>query len=264
MLDPDELDAVSAAYGAPEQQVRRDHLISHVLLAVSTLESPPVFIGGTALSRTHLTTPELGGRLSEDIDLMTADRRAVAGVLDSRLPGMLRREFPRTRWDVPLSGGRAVDPGQLVTGDGLRLRVQLLDLDKGHADWLRWPVEERQVLTRYSDVGTPCVLRVPTLDAFAGMKTAAFADRRTPRDLYDLAALARIGAVTPTAAELVRSVTGVLPAPYWFDGGPLTDWEGQLAHQTARLPSAQDCLSDVRYAFAEALGWPPPYDPLDG
>jgi hypothetical protein len=40
---------------------------------------------------------------------------------------MLRREFPGPTWDPPLRPGRAVDPGQLVTGDGLRVRVQLLD-----------------------------------------------------------------------------------------------------------------------------------------
>jgi nucleotidyltransferase AbiEii toxin of type IV toxin-antitoxin system len=264
VLDPDELDAVGAAYGVLEEQVRRDHLISHVLHAVSTLESPPVFFGGTALARTHLTTPELGGRLSEDIDLMTCRRRELASALDERLPVMLRREFPRTRWAVSLSDVRAVDPAQLVTGDGLRLRIQLLDLDTGHADWKRWPVEERTIVTRYADVRARTVLPVPTLDAFTGMKTVAFADRRAARDLYDLAALARIGAVTPHSAELVRSVTGVLPTPHWFEEPLVTDWAVQLAHQTADLPSAQDCLNDVRDAFANALGWPPPYDPLDG
>jgi predicted nucleotidyltransferase component of viral defense system len=263
VLDPDELDAVSAAYGVSEEQVRRDHLISHVLLAISTLEDPPIFFGGTALSRTHLTSPELGGRLSEDIDLMTTDRRHVARVLEERLPVMLRREFPRTRWEVPLSRGRAVEAAQLVTGDGLRLRIQLLDLDRGHADWKWWPVEERAIMTRYSDVSTSCVLRVPTQGAFAGMKTVAFADRCAARDLYDLAAMARLRAITPDVAELVRLVTGVPPTAHWFDGASVADWEAQLAHQTISLPTARDCLREVRDAFAEALDWPPPYDPLD-
>jgi hypothetical protein len=129
------------------------------------------------------------------------------------------------------------------------LRIQLLDLDTGHADWKRWPVEERQIVTRYSDISPSCVLRVPTLDAFTGMKTAAYADRRTARDLYDLAALARMGAVTRDSAELVRSVTGVTPSPHWFEVPFATDWEGQLAHQTATLPPAWECLNKVREAF---------------
>jgi hypothetical protein len=95
------------------------------------------------------------------------------------------------------------------------------------------------------------------------MKSAAFADRRAARDLCDLAALARIGAVTVHVGELVRRVTGVSPSPHWFDGVPVTDWESQLAHQTSGLSSAHECLSQVRDAFAKALGWPAPYDPLN-
>jgi hypothetical protein len=156
---------------------------------------------------------------------MAPNRREVASALDAQLPG-------------------------------LRLRIQLLDLDGGHSDWKRWPVEERAIVTRYSDIHTGCVMPVPALDAFTGMKTVAFADRRAPRDLYDLAALARLGAVTPEVAVLVRSVTGVLPSPHWFDGSLPANWEDQLRHQTASLPSARD-------AFAQTLGWPRPYDPLD-
>lgn len=48
-----ELDDVATRFGVDAQQVRRDHLISHVLAALSTLDTRSVvFFGGTALSRT--------------------------------------------------------------------------------------------------------------------------------------------------------------------------------------------------------------------
>ena len=78
MLESDELVTVASAYGVADGQVRRDHLISHVLLALSTADVPVTFFGGTALARTFLTDPEIGARLSEDIDLCAAERADVA------------------------------------------------------------------------------------------------------------------------------------------------------------------------------------------
>ncbi|MEU5953207.1 nucleotidyl transferase AbiEii/AbiGii toxin family protein [Streptomyces sp. NPDC047525] len=262
MLDRSDLARIGAEYGAAEQQVRRDHLISHVLWALASLDLPVVFFGGTALSRTHLTTAASGGRLSEDIDLFTDDRPAVAEALDSRIPRLLRREFPRSRWEPALTGVRGVDPAQLVTSDGLRLRVQLLDTNTGHSEWRRWPTERRGVELRYRDVPGPATLRVPTLAAFVAMKVSAYCDRHAPRDLFDLAALARSGSISADAAELVRMATGTAPAPHMFSALPDMEWEPQLAHQTGHLPSAQECLDTVRNAFAKALAWPKPYDPF--
>ena len=56
--------AVQAKFGVSAEQVRRDHLISHLLGALSRMDDKKglVFFGGTALSRTLL--PDL--RLSED------------------------------------------------------------------------------------------------------------------------------------------------------------------------------------------------------
>lgn len=262
MLGPDDLAEVSTAYGVAEGQVRRDHLISHVLRAVAALDSPVVFFGGTALARTHLTTAASGGRLSEDVDLYTDDRKGVAAALDAKLLHRLRREFPRSRWEPGLSGIRSVDPAQLVTEDGLRLRVQLLDVGNGHPEWKRWPTERAPIELRYRDVPGPVELRVPTLAAFVAMKVSAYADRHAPRDLFDLWALARIGAVTPEVSTLVREVTGTTPAPHLFATLPPMEWEEQLAHQAAVVPSPQVCLDTVREVFATALGWEPPFDPL--
>ncbi|MEO3857219.1 nucleotidyl transferase AbiEii/AbiGii toxin family protein [Acrocarpospora sp. B8E8] len=259
MLEPGELAAVTAAFGVAEPQVRRDHLISHVLAALAHLDGPCdtlVFFGGTALARTHLPNPADGGRLSEDIDLWTDNRATVAAFLETQLPRALRREFPRTRWEPALTAVRsAIDPAQLVTADGLRLRIQLLDTGNAHREWTRWPTEQREIHVRYSDVG-PTRLRVPTVDAFTAMKLAAWADRRAARDLYDLAALARAEKITEASSALFRDMIGYSVSPALFQSRPAGDWEAQLAHQTAHLPSPAECLADIRGTYAALLGWP--------
>lgn len=134
MLEQDELAAVADRFGVAEDQVRRDHLISHVLAALPKIAPDVLFVGGTALARTHLADPAAGGRLSEDIDLGVPERDAVATALDERLPRQLRKEFPGTSWDPPLRSVKsAIEPGTLVTTTDLRVRVQLLD----HEDWAR-------------------------------------------------------------------------------------------------------------------------------
>jgi predicted nucleotidyltransferase component of viral defense system len=55
-LDPAEAAAVRDRFGVADSQVLRDHAISHVLAALSAAGRADalLFIGGTALSRTHL------------------------------------------------------------------------------------------------------------------------------------------------------------------------------------------------------------------
>jgi hypothetical protein len=93
------------------------------------------------------------------------------------------------------------------------------------------------------------------------MKTSAWMNRRAPRDLFDLYGPARSGALTRTTAELVKRANGLTVAAHYFDVARIADWETQLAHQTAVLPTADECLDEVRRAYAEVLGWPPPHDP---
>jgi hypothetical protein len=253
MLEPDELADVAAAFGVADEQVRRDHLISHILAAVAPLNLAFVFFGGTALGRTHLTDPAAGARLSEDIDLYSPERRDTAAAIDQRLPSLLRREFPRAGWDPPLSSVRSADAAQFVSADGIRVRLQLLDSRGEHQDLARWPVELIDVRLRYRDVRATVTMHSPTLPAFAAMKTVAWADRRAARDLYDLAGLARIGALTRDAAVLVREAVGWSVTPSLFADVLVPHWEVQLAHQTRVLPSAVLCLAEVRRAYADAL-----------
>ena len=81
-------------------------------------------------------------------------------------------------------------PAVLVTPNGMAIRIQLLR-ETGYAPW---PTELRQIEQRYRDA-LPAILRVPTLPSFAGWKTATWIDRHAARDLYDLWALSKVGAL---------------------------------------------------------------------
>ncbi|HKN52629.1 MAG TPA: nucleotidyl transferase AbiEii/AbiGii toxin family protein [Amycolatopsis sp.] len=232
--------------------MKRDHLISHILGALATMDLPIVFFGGTALARTWFPDPANGGRLSEDIDLYTPARRTTAEALQG-LPRLLRREFPGSRWDPAPAEVRAIDPARIVTRDGLDVRVQVLSTAE-HRELHGWPTERRSLSMRYADA-PPAALEVPTRASFAAMKTVAWLDRAAARDLYDLAALAKAGCLNAEAARLVREVAGWTVARHGFTRLPPFDWTVQLGHQAGNLPPAQQCLRLVRAAYASALGW---------
>jgi Nucleotidyl transferase AbiEii toxin, Type IV TA system len=239
---------VGAAFGVAGLQVERDHLISHCLMAIAKvtepLKHPPVFFGGTALARTWL--PE--GRLSEDIDLYVVDRPAAVEVLESSkgLRSMLRREFPDLRWQTPLSTVRDTDAALLRSGQ-ISLRLQLLRAEGGYE---RWPTESRSLVMRYADCRDVSMM-VPTLPAFAAMKTSAWSDRHTSRDLWDLAKLSTLGAIGGEAARLLRKVAGIEPAGYLFRSPPsIRDWNEALSAQTRDVGEASTALAAVDGAWA--------------
>jgi predicted nucleotidyltransferase component of viral defense system len=249
MLDPTERDAVAEAFGVADVQVRRDHLISHLLAALSrALPDAVTFFGGTALARTHL--PD--GRLSEDLDLIAVGSRArVVSDVESTLASSVRRTFGRLTWTPPLTSVRDVDPAVLTTADGLTVRVQLLD----PVGCPPWPIESHVLTQRYSDA-PPARLRVPTLQAFVAMKTTAWADRHAARDLFDLYGLARHGAVDAEALGLYlrHGPTGRPPADWLFDEPPTEqEWRDQLGGQTRLSVGSAEAAAVVRDAWADAL-----------
>jgi len=251
MLSRAELVEVASRFGVAEEQVRRDHLISHLLRAIASLDLPVYFFGGTALARTFITEPASGARLSEDIDLHTSQRKHVAEILDEALPRLVRREFPRSTWNPSLSSVKDVEPAQFVTSDYLKVRIQLLRSD-GYA---AWPYAIHSVDLRYSDLPASVNLEVPTLPSFAGMKTGAWMDRHYSRDLYDLAALAKSGALTSDAADLYYEVQGIPIAPHFFRDAPVDDWHTQLAHQTVDPGTPESARASVTDAYGMVLGW---------
>lgn len=155
MLNPSEARAVAEQFGVSAGQVARDHLISHLLAAISTHAADAVtFFGGTPLARTLLP----GNRLSEDIDLIARDtRRDVATLLDDALPRALRREFPGSTWGPALTDVTGPAPGVFRTPDGLTVRVQLLS----PIGYPPLPTAFTELAQRYTDA-PPATLRVPT------------------------------------------------------------------------------------------------------
>lgn len=248
-LDDSEARAVADTFGVAIEQVRRDHLISHILAALTASHRDQVmFFGGTALARTYLPA----GRLSEDVDLIaTGARRETAVAIEQTLERALRRSHGRISWAPPLTAVRDTDAAVLLANDGqLAVRIQLLD----HLGYPPWPTEFHPSEQRYADAG-PAILRVPTAPAFAAWKTVAWHDRRAPRDLWDLWALAELGEITRHAAALfvAHGPIGNAPQPWMFTSAPTEErWQAQLGGQTRLTISAAEALQVVADAWARA------------
>lgn len=238
----DELDAVAARFGADLEQVRRDHLLSHVLAAISAGISTDdvVFFGGTALSRTYLAD----ARLSEDTDLIAlVPRLQLAGAIESAVARGIARSHGRVSWLPPLtatsgraSAGDAVGrgPGRHPGPAARRRRVHLAH-------------RGRDIEQRYRDA-PPARLRTLTAPAFAAAKLAAWMDRRAPRDLYDQWAMSERGLIDGAALDVFvrHGPTGKPPASWVFSSGPDdTTWRGALGHQTRLTVTAGEALAAV-------------------
>ncbi|MCP9620703.1 nucleotidyl transferase AbiEii/AbiGii toxin family protein [Nocardia otitidiscaviarum] len=241
---------VAARFGVAPEQVERDHLISHLLAAISRGFGDQLhFIGGTALARTHL----VNSRLSEDIDLVALNNRtALAADLDAVLPRAVARSYGRLEWTPSLSDVPEAGAASLRTASGVSVKIQLLSARGQPA----WPTELRDLEQRYGDV-PPAELFVPTLPAFVAGKTATWHDRRAARDLWDLWALNNIGAIDAAAGALYRRYgpTNRLPSPQLFDRAPSEDdWNSQLAGQTRLEVTAEHALTAVRDAWARIMG----------
>lgn len=251
MLDEAEAVAVAAQFGVAYDQVRGDRFLSHLLAALAAMPDAAerlVFFGGTALARTHLVS----GRLSEDVDLLArTDRRDLEGEIERSLDRRLRREFGALRWDPSLATARGNDAAVVHTDDGPGIRVQLLSA----RDYPDWPTEVRDIEQRYSDAPA-ARLRVLTRAAFVAAKTAAWAERAAPRDLYDLWALAELGAVDHEALRLFvrHGPTSSLPGEWMFRRQPSEDqWRIELAAQTTLAVTAREALDVVRQAWDAAI-----------
>lgn len=247
--DDSESRTVADRFGVAIEQVRRDHLISHILAALSASHGEQViFFGGTALARTYLPA----GRLSEDVDLIaTGVRRDTAASIEQTLERALRRRHGRISWAPRLTAVRDTDAAVLVADEGrLTVRLQLLD----HLGYPPWPTELHAMDQRYADAG-PATLRVPTAASFAAWKTVAWHDRNAPRDLWDLWALAQIGEITARAAELfvAHGPISNTPQPWMFASAPTeARWKAQLAGQTRLTVTAAEALQVVTDSWARA------------
>ncbi len=245
MIDRSEIEAVAGRFGAPDSQIIRDHLISHVLAALADWPDSDrvTFFGGTALCRTWL--PDL--RLSEDIDLLIDSPTGGEG-LRQHASRRLRREFPNLEW-TRLGAQHQVETWTLAAED-LEVKVQLAQWRHG---WHAIPIVMQPVQLRYSDLPEAAGLRVPTPSGFAAMKLMAWFDRHTPRDLYDLAALADARHIDRAAVDLVKAIAGFTPGTSTLERrvprAVQSSWQAELGHQLADASTAEQCLAKVRTAL---------------
>lgn len=250
MLSDADRDKVKSEFNADDAQVERDHAISHMLAAISEELSDDVqFFGGTALSRSYLRA----GRLSEDIDLISiGDRTQVASRLTRILTQHLAREFGRPTFFPALTDVRGTSPVTMTLPSGPRVQIQLLPA----SHYPSWPFHPHQLQQRYADCG-PAVLSIPTIDAFIAWKTTAFMDRRAPRDLWDLAALAALTGFTQRSADLFTRLGPLrsLPTSSTLPISPdETIWQRDLAHQTRLVITAEQARAKVVHAWANVVG----------
>ena len=251
MISADERRQWAAAYGVSEKQIARDHLISHVLRALSEQGSPrATFFGGTALCRTWSEDT----RLSEDIDLLVDDHVEASEALPLLVSRGIRREFPTARW-IDVGRRHEVDTKLLEVGTELAVKVQFA---RWRSEWRILPVATTPVRLRYSDLPATVDLEVPTPASIVTMKLLAWSDRQAPRDLFDLHDLPLGGHFGPGVRERFQEIAGYPPetvidtqrVPSGVEGA----WESELGHQLAELPEPATCLGTIRQALARLAG----------
>lgn len=231
----------AASFGVAPEQIERDHLISHLLAALGEDTEPDeVFYGGTALCRSHLERT----RLSEDVDLLHPNPGERIDAIQRRLRTALRREFPDLEWSGSERGPERAS-ALVRTGDVAPIR---LDVRRPDAVAQFWEFTATKVYLRYRDLPDTATLRCPTLETFAAMKMAAWSDRHAPRDLFDLAGLSDLGALTPVAERRLRGAGGRGFLAVDFTAVPrstLTAWETELGAQVGNLPTPEACADRV-------------------
>ncbi len=248
-FSPEERREWASRFGVAPGAIDHDHLISHLLVALSTWGQDILFYGGTALSRTHLS----GFRLSEDIDLQIESPGKHIDALGDHLRRAIRRNFPDAVWER-----RSAPRGQTIAylkSDELAVRVHLIAPDED------LPTEIVPIELRYSDLPENVSLLVPTRSALAAMKTGAYMDRAAPRDLVDLDGLADIGALDEDAARVLKEVFGMVVVRQEFERvrpSTVEAWQGELERLMREISPPEDCLRRVKEAYSEALGWGAP------
>jgi predicted nucleotidyltransferase component of viral defense system len=245
MIDAPELAEWAERFGVSSAQISRDHFVSHILNALGNIYPDTRFFGGTALCRTLLDQ----SRLSEDIDLLHPEPREFVTELRDTLPRALRREFPDATWSATIAegdgvacslGSAAITPIKVYAGrDGPNTAA--------------WKFVSTPVHLRYADLPAVQGFQCPTPATFAAMKLSAWSDRRAPRDLFDLAGLATTGVLSdPEVERIFEGRWGHRVVEADIDQLPrrTTDaWVTELGAQVRSLPTARECIEQVRQAL---------------
>lgn len=235
----------AAELGVPQRQIERDHLVSHLLFALGD-EHGVVFFGGTALNRTHLP----GRRLSEDIDLYRLDQSATPETMVAELLSDTKKEYPNL---ISRPSHRADVTTFLLIKEELAVKVQIVGI---RYEYQRVPTAITPVDLFYDDLPPSVQLLVPTRAALTGMKLVAFAERKVPRDLFDLRGLAEVGAIDLEAVDVCRNLRSSAPQRHEYQTGPSNDeWHAELDHQVKDSGDPEESLIVVRDRLGEILGW---------
>lgn len=150
----DERDTVATQFGVANEQVERNHLISHLLAFLSRQFGDPIhFIGGTALARTHLPVA-VSARTSISSRWATASKLRKTWTLR---PRAVARSHGRLTVEPELITTADTVPVLLRPADGRPVRLQLLS----PRDRILWPTELRALVRRYAD-DPPAELLAPT------------------------------------------------------------------------------------------------------
>lgn len=247
VLAEDEQQQIETEFGVGSEQVVRDHVISHALAAIASGGTDDViFFGGTALSRTHLTTL----RLSEDIDLIAlGNRRAIGGRIETAITRHLQRALGTVTFTPSLRDTRHAEPSVMQVADA-RVQIQLVSSDGYPA----WPTEVVEIQQRYGDAA-PARLRVLTPAAFVAAKLSSWADRHASRDLYDLWGMGEKGMIGRAAVELfARMGSYTSAAQISFEQVPAdAEWEAALGHQCVIRIGPRDAADEVKRRLTSAL-----------
>lgn len=250
MIEADELRARATETGTSVAQVRKDHLVSHLLYGLQG-RTGVVFFGGTALNRSFVA----GRRLSEDIDLYRAsDAPAPPDDITEWLASATRRDFPELRIDRHGASGDVLNFTALA--DDLSVRVQVVG---PRHETSRLPATAFPVEMRFSDLPATAEILIPTIDSFTAMKLSAYEERFTARDLFDLGSLSDLGAIRPEAVRLLRDFRGTGPTRWAYDDESCPSdevWMIELAHQTDDPGDPMETLSRVRARLSAAAEWP--------
>lgn len=246
MIDSREFSRRARDLGVREDHVKKDYVLNHVLASLSEKSDGLYFRGGTALARVYW--PDF--RLSEDLDFIMETLPPQTGNV---LEECVVQAAERTGWNLELRSGdrRRGRHRFLVASD---VGEVLIDILSGERPVL--PADPRILDLPYSDlIGE---FRIPTLSLaeILGDKWYMLddADRREPRDLYDLWAGLRLFNVSfdliaqgHTAKYRYFPLSEQLRRAERLEGL----WTDRLSYQLADLPTFDEALRDVTAAFEE-------------
>lgn len=228
-----------------EEQIRRDHLLSHVLASLPDLLDGVTFIGGTALCRTHLAD----WRLSEDVDLLVEHPSRCSEILDKGLGPALRREHPGL--SLVWERDRHLHVGEVRSANSV-MRVQLVPFDDSYG---RYPVAVQQVQLRYEDLPSTVELACPDPIGAGAMKLNAWVDRAAPRDLVDLYGLVVRDLLDRDSLDVAAAAAQPVQLhSFSVERLPTAEsWSAALDRQMPTPPGPEEALGAVRERVARLL-----------